>query len=57
MRGEHVTAVIMTRIVIRKGVPILYCSTVLDLDGVLSGPGSTEEWGLEMTKLHASGNT
>ena len=29
MRGEHVTAVIMTRIVIRKGVPILYCSTLL----------------------------
>ena len=59
MRGEHVTAVIMTRIGIRKGegVPMMYCSTVLDLDGVLSGPGSTEEWGLEMTKLHASGNT
>ena len=58
MRGEHVTAVIMTRIVIRKGVPMLYCcSTVVDLDGVLSGRGSTEEWGLEMTKLHASGNT
>ena len=32
-------------------------TTVLDLDGMLSGLGSTENWGLELTKFQASGNT
>ena len=56
MRGEHVTAVIMTRIVISKDVlMLLYCSgSWRDVvwSGVYWGMG-----GLKLTMLQASGNT